>query len=76
MNTNMAASGGVVATILVSLIRTGKIDVTMVINGAIAGLVAITAEPADLQLVQAIIIGALGGALVYFSILYFDNKLK
>ena len=47
MNTNLAAAGGVVATILVSLILTGKIDVTMVINGAIAGLVAITAEPAD-----------------------------
>ena len=76
MNTNLAAAGGVVATILVSLILTGKIDVTMVINGAIAGLVAITAEPADPSGGQAIIIGALGGLLVYFSILYFDKKLK
>ena len=76
LNTNMAASGGVVAAILISLIRTGKMDVTMAMNGAIAGLVAITAGPADLQLVQAVLIGAVGGALVYFSILYFDNKLK
>ena len=76
MNTNLAAAGGVVATILVSLILTGKIDVTMVINGAIAGLVAITAEPADPSGGQAIIIGALGGLLVYFSILYFDKKLN
>ena len=76
MNTNLAAAGGVVATILVSLILTGKIDVTMVINGAIAGLVAITAEPADPSGGQAMIIGALGGLLVYFSILYFDKKLK
>ena len=76
MNTNLAAAGGVVATILVSLILTGKIDVTMVINGAIAGLVAITAEPADPSGGQAIIIGALGGLLVYFSISYFDKKLK
>jgi len=76
MNTNLAAAGGVVATILLSLVLTGKIDVTMVINGAIAGLVAITAEPADPSGGAAILIGALGGALVYFSILYFDKKLK
>jgi Amt family ammonium transporter len=76
MNTNLAAAGGVVATILLSLVLTGKIDVTMVINGAIAGLVAITAEPADPSGGMAIVIGALGGILVYFSILYFDKKLN
>ena len=76
MNTNLAAAGGVVATILLSLVLTGKIDVTMVINGAIAGLVAITAEPADPSGGMAILIGAAGGALVYFSILYFDKKLN
>ena len=47
LNTNMAASGGVVAAILISLILTGKMDVTMAMNGAIAGLVAITANPLD-----------------------------
>ena len=76
LNTNMAASGGVVAAILISLIRTGKMDVTMAMNGAIAGLVAITAGPSAPTAGVAVLIGAAGGALVYFSILYFDNKLK
>ena len=76
MNTNMAACGGVVAAILVSLIRTGKMDVTMAMNGAIAGLVAITAGPSAPSGGAAILIGALGGVLVYFSILFFDNVLK
>ena len=76
LNTNMAASGGVVAAILISLIRTGKMDVTMAMNGAIAGLVAITAGPSAPTAGAAVLVGAAGGALVYFSILYFDNKLK
>ena len=76
LNTNMAASGGVVAAILISLIRTGKMDVTMAMNGAIAGLVAITAGPSVPSAGAAVLIGAAGGALVYFSILFFDNKLK
>ena len=76
MNTNMAACGGVVAAILVSLIKTGKMDVTMAMNGAIAGLVAITAGPSAPSGGAAVLIGALGGVLVYFSILFFDNVLK
>ena len=76
LNTNMAASGGVVAAILMSLIRTGKMDVTMAMNGAIAGLVAITAGPSAPSAGAAVLIGAAGGALVYFSILFFDKKLK
>ena len=76
MNTNMAACGGVVAAILVSLIRTGKMDVTMAMNGAIAGLVAITAGASAPSGGESILIGALGGVLVYFSILFFDNVLK
>ena len=76
LNTNMAASGGVVAAILISLIRTGKMDVTMAMNGAIAGLVAITAGPSAPSAGEAVLIGAAGGTLVYFSILFFDNKLK
>jgi len=76
LNTNMAASGGVVAAILVSLILTGKMDVTMAMNGAIAGLVAITANPLDPSAGSAVLIGAAGGFLVYFSILFFDKKLK
>ena len=76
LNTNMAASGGVVAAILMSLILTGKMDVTMAMNGAIAGLVAITAGPSAPSAGAAVLIGAAGGALVYFSILFFDKRLK
>jgi Amt family ammonium transporter len=76
LNTNMAASGGVVAAILLSLILTGKMDVTMAMNGAIAGLVAITANPLDPSAGAAVLIGAAGGALVYFSILFLDKTLK
>ena len=76
LNTNMAASGGVVAAILMSLILTGKMDVTMAMNGAIAGLVAITAGPSAPSAGAAVLIGAAGGALVYFSILFFDKTLK
>ena len=76
MNTNMAACGGVVAAILMSLYMTGKMDVTMAMNGAIAGLVAITAGPSAPSAGAAVLIGAAGGALVYFSILFFDKKLR
>ena len=76
MNTNMAACGGVVAAILTSLVITRKMDVTMAMNGAIAGLVAITAGPSAPSGGAAVLIGALGGVLVYFSILFFDKRLK
>ena len=76
MNTNMAACGGVVAAILMSLVFTRKMDVTMAMNGAIAGLVAITAGPSAPSGGTAVLIGAAGGALVYFSILFFDKTLK
>ena len=76
MNTNMSAAGGVVAALLTSLILTGKSDVTMAINGAIAGLVAITAGPSAPTGGEAVIIGAIGGVLVYFSILFFEKTLK
>ena len=76
MNTNMAACGGVVAAILMSLFFTQKMDVTMAMNGAIAGLVAITAGPSAPSAGAAVLIGAAGGALVYFSILFFDKTLK
>ena len=76
LNTNMAAAGGVVAALMMSLFKTGKMDVTMAINGAIAGLVAITAGPSAPTAGAAVLIGAAGGVLVYFSILYMDTKLK
>ena len=76
LNTNMAAAGGVVAALLTSLFATGKMDVTMAINGAIAGLVAITAGPSAPSGGEAVIIGAIGGIFVYFSILFFEKRLK
>tara|TARA_B100000989_G_scaffold176884_1_gene132799 strand:- start:436 stop:1671 length:1236 start_codon:yes stop_codon:yes gene_type:complete len=76
LNTNMAAAGGVVAAMLTSLFMTGKMDVTMAINGAIAGLVAITAGPSAPTGGAAVLIGAAGGVLVYFSILFLDKNLK
>lgn len=76
LNTNMAASGGVVSAILMSLFRTGKMDVTMAMNGAIAGLVAITAGPSAPSAGAATLIGVAGGILVYLSIIFFDKTLK
>lgn len=76
LNTNMAAAGGVIGALILSLVMTGKSDVTMVINGAIAGLVAITAGPSAPSGGESVIIGFLGGLLVYASILFFDSKLK
>ena len=76
LNTNMAAAGGVLGALVLSLIMTKKSDVTMVINGVIAGLVAITAGPVAPTGGESVIIGFLGGLLVYASILFFDSKLK
>jgi len=75
MNTNMAAAGGGVAALLLARILFGKADLTMALNGALAGLVAITAEPSTPTPLQATIFGAIGGVLVVFSILSLD-KLK
>ena len=76
LNTNMAAAGGVIGALMLSLFLTGKSDVTMVINGAIAGLVAITAGPSAPSGGEAVIIGLIGGLIVYASILFFDRTLK
>ncbi len=75
MNTNAAASGGLIAALIVARIMFGKADLTMAINGALAGLVAITAEPADPSALLSTIIGAIGGVIVVFSIILLD-KLK
>ena len=75
MNTNAAAAGGVIAALVAARLMYGKADLTMALNGALAGLVAITAEPADPNILQATIIGAIGGAIVVFSIVFLD-KLK
>ncbi|TBU95753.1 ammonium transporter [Stutzerimonas kirkiae] len=72
-NTNMAAAGGVIAALIVSRLLFGKSDLTMILNGALAGLVAITAEPLTPSALQATLIGAVGGVLVVFSILGLDK---
>ena len=74
-NTNMAAAGGLVAALITARLLFGKSDLTMVLNGALAGLVAITAEPLTPSALQAVLIGSVGGVLVVFSILALD-KLK
>jgi Amt family ammonium transporter len=73
VNTNMAAAGGVIAAMLVARLLFGKTDLTMALNGALAGLVAITADPLSPSPLLATGIGALGGALVVFSILGLDR---
>ena len=75
MNTNAAAAGGLVAALIVARLLFGKADLTMALNGALAGLVAITAEPSTPTALQATLFGAFGGVLVVFSILSLD-KLK
>jgi Amt family ammonium transporter len=75
MNTNAAAAGGVIAALIVARILFGKADLTMILNGALAGLVAITAGPDTPTPLAATLIGAVGGALVVFSIVFMD-KLK
>ncbi|WP_428819766.1 ammonium transporter [Microbulbifer sp. MCCC 1A16149] len=75
LNTNAAAAGGAVAALITGRILFGKADLTMLLNGALAGLVAITAEPSTPTALQATLFGALGGILVVFSIITLD-KLK
>ena len=75
MNTNAAAAGGLIAALIVARIMFGKADLTMALNGALAGLVAITAEPSTPTALQATLFGGLGGLLVVFSIVTLD-KLK
>jgi len=73
VNTNLAASGGLLAALVVARVMFGKADLTMILNGALAGLVAITAEPATPTAAQAVLIGAVGGVLVVFSILMLER---
>ncbi len=75
MNTNAAAAGGLIAALLVAKLLFGKADLTMTLNGALAGLVAITAEPSTPTALEATLFGAAGGVLVVFSILALD-KMK
>ncbi len=75
LNTNTAAAGGAIAAMITARLLFGKADLTMILNGALAGLVAITAEPSTPTALQATLFGAIGGVLVVFSIITLD-KLK
>jgi Amt family ammonium transporter len=72
-NTNAAAAGGAIAALILTQIVYGKVDLTMVLNGALAGLVSITAEPLTPTLGAATLIGAVGGLIVVFSVPLLDK---
>ncbi|MCK9502629.1 MAG: ammonium transporter [Porticoccaceae bacterium] len=75
VNTNAAACGGLLAALITARFMFGKADLTMAINGALAGLVAITAEPLSWTAGWATLVGAVGGVLVVFSVILMD-KIK
>ncbi len=74
-NTNMAAAAGAVAALILTQVLFGKVDLTMVLNGALAGLVSITAEPLAPSLFGALLTGAVGGVIVVFAVPMLD-KMK
>ncbi|MEL7301350.1 MAG: ammonium transporter [Pseudomonadota bacterium] len=74
-NTNTAAAGGAIAALILTQVMYGKVDLTMVLNGCLAGLVSITAEPLTPSLGMATLIGAVGGVIVVFGVPFLD-KLK
>ena len=76
LNTNAAAAGGVIASLLLAKAWFGKADLTMALNGALAGLVAITAGPDTPSALVATLIGAVGGCIVVASIVWLDRELK
>ena len=76
VNTNAAAAGGVIAALALAKVWFGKADLTMALNGALAGLVAITAGPDTPSALVATLIGAVGGLIVVASIVCFDRELK
>lgn len=73
LNTNAAAAGGLLGALVVARFLFGKADLTMILNGALAGLVAITASPDTPGAVGAVVIGAVAGVLVVFAILGLDK---
>ncbi len=75
VNTNIAACGGLVAALVLARALFGKADLTMALNGALAGLVSITASPLSGSIELSLFVGAVGGILVVFSITFLD-KLK
>jgi len=75
VNTLMAAAGGAIGSLIIAKFKFGKVDLTMMLNGVLAGLVAITAEPLTPTPLEATLIGTVGGMIVVFSILFIE-KMK
>jgi len=73
LNTNAAAAGGAIAALITARVMFGRADLTMLLNGVLAGLVAITAEPSTPTALEATLFGAAGGVLVVFSIVFLDK---
>tara|TARA_R110000851_G_scaffold169780_1_gene316041 strand:+ start:95033 stop:96283 length:1251 start_codon:yes stop_codon:yes gene_type:complete len=73
VNTNSAAAFGAISALIVCKVVWGKADLTMILNGALAGLVAITADPLSPSLLMAGVIGLVAGAVVIFSVIAFDR---
>jgi len=76
VNTNLAACGGVLGALLVARALFGKADLTMALNGALAGLVSITADPLSPSAELSVLVGLVGGILVVFSIVYLDKTFR
>ena len=76
VNTNIAACGGLIVALILARAVFGKADLTMALNGALAGLVSITAEPAAGSASLALLTGAIGGGIVFGSIIVMDRYLK
>jgi Amt family ammonium transporter len=73
VNTNAAAAGGLIAALVLAQLLYGKADLTMAVNGALAGLVSITAEPLAWTGGAATLVGAVGGIIVVFSVKFMDS---
>ncbi len=73
VNTNLAAAGGLVAALIFARLLFGKADLTMALNGALAGLVSITADPLSPSAQAAVLIGMIGGLIVVCSIVLLDK---
>ena len=76
VTTNLAAAAGAITATFTSWIKDGKPDLSMTINGILAGLVGITAGCANVNMLSAVIIGAIAGILVVFSVSFIDSVLK
>ena len=74
VNTNLAAAAGTIAAMIISWVVMGKADVSMMLNGALAGLVAITASCAFVDVWSSVVIGFIAGILVFYSIRFFEAR--